>query len=124
MPPPNAFLAWEGGRRGGGVESGVARRESVCGRGGRVCVGGEGERERGKEGESEEERESVCMERESVCGGREVARQKKDVNTHERATKQKRVGIGWFVLWLVVVGCGWLWLVLNSVAIVSHQYVR
>ena len=92
-------------------------RESVCGRGGR-----EGERERGREGG----RETVCVcgERERGCGGREVVRQKKDGNTHTRATKQKRVGIGWFVLWLVVVGCGWLWLVLNSVAIVSHQYVR
>jgi len=100
------MLSWPGGREGGGVESGVERRESVCGRGGR-----EGKRERARK------REGVCVWKERDCVWRERSGQtKKDVNTHTRATKQKRVGIGWFVLWL--------WLVLNSVAIVSHQYVR
>ena len=85
----------------------------MCVGGEGVCVGGEGERER--ERERGRERECVCGERESACGGREVVRQKKDGNTHTRATKQKRVGIGWFVLWLVVDGCGWLWLVVVGV---------
>ena len=74
----------------------------MCVGGEGVCVGGEGERER--ERERGRERECVCGKREIACGGREVVRQKKDGNTHTRATKQKRVGIGWFVLWLVVVG--------------------
>ena len=88
------MLSWPGGPRGDGEESGVERRESVRGRGGR-----KGKRERARK------RERVCVWRERERVWRERSGQtKKDVNTHTRATKQKRVGIGWFVLWLVVVG--------------------
>jgi len=87
MPPPNAFLAWGG-------ERGLVKR--VEWRGGRVCVGGEGEcvwegRERGKEGESEEERESVCVERESVEGEKWPDKKKMSIHTREQPSKRELV---------------------------------